>query len=77
MHVPLVDVQVYCPKRGTLKLLIEDDAKSQGKATAADKESLQGCAFDIVVDLKECALLPGSEVGSFRALIIVLNYIPY
>jgi hypothetical protein len=62
VHVPLIDVQVYCPKRGILKLLIEDDAKSQGKATEADKESLRGCVFDIIVDLKECALLPGSEV---------------
>ena len=54
--------QVYCPKSGFLKLLIEDNPKSKGHATDEDKDSLSSCIFDIDVDLKECSLLPGSEV---------------
>ncbi len=53
--------QVYCPKRGILKLVIEDDSESNGNETKEAK-SLSSCIFDVVVDLKDCVLLPGSEV---------------
>ncbi len=43
-------------------MLIEDDPKSNSKATDEDKECLGSSIFDIDVDLKECVLMPGTEV---------------
>jgi hypothetical protein len=56
--------QVYCPKKGKFKLLIDFSAKTDGLRLASEEETqmLSSTVIDIEIDFKECTLFPGSEV---------------
>jgi hypothetical protein len=57
--------QVYCPKNGILKFLLDDGEMTNWLRLASEEEPhKKSSAIDIQVDieLKECTLFPGSEV---------------